>query len=277
MGQGQTAQVLRNLCLFVLNNSSESWEKIVAHMRHMFSVELYKPEETSRGTIDLFYSQKDVKVPLDISLSGRGFQQALLILSYLYSHEGSVLLIDEPDAHLEILRQKQIYILLRDAAKETKSQIVLTTHSEILIDEGIRNDNLTLLLGRTAENLASRKDVQDALKYYNAPHYLRARQCGHVLYLEGSTDFDILHALAKKLDHSVAKNLSHLINVYFVRDNYPEPDMDFRTGARRRRVWYYSRKALFCPAQTCIRASRPRNSGWRRKKPRRYNKSTFYR
>ena len=226
LGQGQTAQVLRNLCLFVLNDSSESWGKIVDHIRHMFSVELHKPAETPQGTIDLFYNQKDVRVPLDISLSGRGFQQALLVLSYLYSHEGSVLLIDEPDAHLEILRQKQIYILLRDAAKETKSQIVLTTHSEILIDEGIRNDNLTLLLGRGSENLADKKDVQDALKYYNAPHYLRARQCGHVLYLEGNTDFDILHALAKKLDHPVAQSWGQPINLYFVRDNYPELDMD---------------------------------------------------
>ena len=226
MGPKQTAQVLRNLCLFALNDSSKSWGKIVGHMRHMFSIELHKPAETPRGTINLFYNQKGVRVPLDISFAGQGLQQTLLVLICLYAHNRSVLLLDEPDTHLEILRQKQIYILLRDIARETESQVVLTTHSEVLIDEGLRDGNLTLLLERSSENLANKKDVQDALKYYNAPHYLRARQCGHVLYLEGNTDFHILHAFAKKLDHPAAQSWGQPINLYFVRDNYPEPDMD---------------------------------------------------
>ena len=226
LGEGQTAQVLRNLCLLVYETSPNSWEKIVQHMNHLFSVKLHPPVENPQGFIDLFYSQRGAKRKLDISLSGRGFQQTLLILSYLHLHEGSVLLIDEPDAHLEILRQKQIFILLRSVAEETRSQIVLTTHSEILIDEGLRNGNLTLLQGQVVENLATKKGVLDALKYYNTPHYLRARQCGHVLYLEGNTDRDILHALANRLNHPVAENLNYLVNVYFVKDNYPEPDID---------------------------------------------------
>ncbi len=39
---------------------------------------------------------------LDLSSSGRGLQQTLLILAYLYANPGAVLLFDEPDAHLEI-------------------------------------------------------------------------------------------------------------------------------------------------------------------------------
>ena len=244
LGQGQTAQVLRNLCLLVYEDSPEAWEKIVGHMWHMFSIKLRKPEENSRGFIDLLYNQTGVKVPLDISLSGRGFQQTLLILSYLYSHNRSVLLIDEPDAHLEILRQRQIYILLRDVAEENESQVVLVTHSETLMDEGLHNGNLTLLLGSNSENLADKKDVQEALKYYSTQHYLRARQCGHVLYLEGRTDFYILHALAEKLGHRVVEyfdilhdfvkkpdplveqNHDQRINLYLFKDKYPETNMD---------------------------------------------------
>ena len=224
--KGQTAQVLRNICLSVHENLPEAWKKIVDQMQRLFSIELYQPLKNSRKTIDLLYKQNGITVPLDISFAGQGLQQTLLILICLYSYNRAIFLIDEPDTHLEILRQKQIYILLRDIAKEAESQVVLTTHSETLIDEGLRDGNLTLLLERSSENLADKKDVQDALKYYNAPHYLRARRCGHILYLEGNTDFDILHAFAKKLDHPVAQNWSQLTNLYFVRDNYPEPDMD---------------------------------------------------
>ena len=34
----------------------------------------------------------------------------LLLFAYLYSHRRSVVLIDEPDARLEILHQKQVYV-----------------------------------------------------------------------------------------------------------------------------------------------------------------------
>ena len=222
----QTAQVFRNICLLIYKKEPEVWEKIVDKMHYLFSVEIHHPLKNSRGTVDLLYKQNGATVPLDISFSGQGFQQVLLILTCLYSNSRNVLLIDEPDTHLEILRQKQIYTLLRNIANKTESQIVLTTHSETLIDEGLHDGNLTLLLGQRSENLADKKDVQNALKYYNAPHYLRARRCGHILYLEGNTDFDILHELAKKLNHPVAQSWSQLINLYFVRDNNPEPDMD---------------------------------------------------
>lgn len=47
-------------------------------------------------------------VQLDLSASGRGQQQTLLLLAHMTANPGSVLLLDEPDAHLEILRQRQI-------------------------------------------------------------------------------------------------------------------------------------------------------------------------
>ena len=127
LGQGQTAQVLRNLCLMVHRRAATDWQEIVDLIERLFNVRLDTPVENARGSIDLFYRQNNVTVPLDIASAGRGLQQMLLILSYLYSHQGSVLLIDEPDAHLEILRQKQVYVLLREVAAANRSQVVLAT------------------------------------------------------------------------------------------------------------------------------------------------------
>ena len=44
---------------------------------------------------------------LDLSSSGRGLQQTRLVLAYMDANPGSVILLDEPDAHFEILHQRQ--------------------------------------------------------------------------------------------------------------------------------------------------------------------------
>ena len=141
----RTAQVLRNLCLLAHSNPPQDWEEITRLMKRLFAVDLGQPAKTSRGSIELHYRQKGINEPLDVALSGRGFQQMLLIFAYLFSHKGSVLLIDEPDAHLEILRQKQVYLLLREIATKNHSQVILVTHSEVILDEAL-DRNLTLLL-----------------------------------------------------------------------------------------------------------------------------------
>ncbi len=225
LGQGQTAQVLRNLCLIVYRQNPEDWNRTADLIRRLFSVSIGNPQETTRGGIDLFYRQNNVKERLDVALAGRGLQQMLLIFAYLYSHHRSVLLIDEPDAHLEILRQKQVYVLLREIAAENESQVVLVTHSEVILHEALDN-SLTLLLGGQADDLAAKTDIRNALKHYGAEHYVRARQRGYVLYVEGGTDLDILRALAHRLGHPVADDWDERINVYCVQDNFPDSGLD---------------------------------------------------
>lgn len=225
LGQGQTAQVLRNLCLMVAKDTPNDWVSIVKLMKRLFSIELGLPKETSRGAIELHYRQPNVKEELDVSLSGRGLQQMLLIFAYLYSHKGSVLLIDEPDAHLEILRQKQVYVLLRDIATENKTQVVMVTHSEVILDEAL-DRNLTLLLDGKADDLAAKKEIRNTLKHFGAEHYVKARERGYVLYVEGGTDLDMLRALAERTQHAVANHWDERVNAFYVQDNYAEQSLD---------------------------------------------------
>lgn len=149
----------------------------------------------------------------------------LLIFAHLYSHKGSVLLIDEPDAHLEILRQRQVYVLLRDIAHRNGCQVVMVTHSEVVLRDALET-NLTLIIGGEAENLAKKTDITNALKHFGAEHYVKARETGHVLYVEGSTDVDMLHAFASRLKHPVTAALDDgaRLNVYYLQDNYPEAE-----------------------------------------------------
>jgi energy-coupling factor transporter ATP-binding protein EcfA2 len=225
LGQGQTAQVLRNLCLMVAKDTPDDWSRIVALMQRLFNVKLDTPQETSRGAIEMRYKQPGVREALDVSSSGRGFQQMLLIFAYLYSHKGSVLLVDEPDAHLEILRQKQVYVLLRDIASENQSQVVMVTHSEVILDEAL-DKNLTLLMDGKADDLARKPEIRNSLKHFGADHYIKARERGYVLYVEGGTDVDMLRALAKRLNHPVFDVWDERINSFYVQNNYPDTSLE---------------------------------------------------
>lgn len=224
LGQGRTADVLRNLCLMVAKSSMDDWKCVAALMQRLFNIRLGQPRETTRGSITLHYQQPGVKEQLDISSAGRGMLQMLLVFAYLYAHKGSVLLVDEPDAHLEILRQKQVYVLLRDIASENGSQVVMVTHSEVILDEAL-DTNLTLLLEGRADDLAKKQDIRNSLKHFGAEHYVKARTRGYVLYVEGGTDVDMLRGFAEKLEHPVAGIWDERINSFYVQNNYPNQDM----------------------------------------------------
>ncbi len=225
MGRGSTAEVLRNICLQVLEQAAGDWQEISELMHRLFHVRLGKPQENEKGGVDLAYAQDGTTGEMDLGLSGRGFQQMLLIFSHLYLHKGSVLLIDEPDAHLEILRQQQVYVLLRDIAHRNGCQVVMVTHSEVVLREAL-DTNLTLILGGQAENLATKTNITNALRHFGAEHYVKARETGHVFYVEGGTDVDLLRAFARKLEHPVTAALDDgaRLNVYYLQDNFPGPE-----------------------------------------------------
>lgn len=228
LGQGQTAQVLRNLCYRVVESDGKDWASISHLIDKLFGVRLDPPHlDEKRGELVVRYRQPDTEADMDIALAGRGFQQMLLILAYLYLNKGSVLLIDEPDAHLEVLRQKQAYEILKDVAAQNHSQVVVATHSEVLLDDAIET-NLTLLINGTAADLATMQDVRSALRTFGVEHYYKARVCPRILYVEGSTDFDTLKALALKLGHPAHPVLTGRINYYYTRNIVPSDTLDNR-------------------------------------------------
>ncbi|MFQ5617306.1 MAG: AAA family ATPase, partial [Anaerolineales bacterium] len=140
-------------------------------------------------------------IDLDLSSSGRGFQQTLLLLAHLAVNPGTVLLLDEPDAHLEILRQRQIYQVLTDAAAEQGSQIIITSHSEVILNEAADRDTVVAFLGKPHRIDDRGSQLLKSLKDTGHEQYYQAEQTGWVLYLEGATDLAILRAFARRLQH----------------------------------------------------------------------------
>ena len=138
---------------------------------------------------------------LDLSSSGRGLQQTLLLLAYIAAHPGSILLLDEPDAHLEILRQRQIYQGLTELAREHNSQIIAASHSEVILNEAADRDIVIAFLGKPHRIDGRGSQVLKSLRTIGFEQYYQAEQQGWVLYLEGATDLAILREFAEKLSH----------------------------------------------------------------------------
>ena len=203
LGEGQTAQVLRNLCFQIhsQSDSASNWETLVADIRRLFGVELLPPTYIGeRGEITMAYKEP-AGTRLDLSSSGRGLQQTLLLLAHLYTNPRTVLLLDEPDAHLEILRQRQIYKLLTDVADKRGSQVIAASHSEVVLNEAADRDVVIAFVGRPHRVDNRGSQVLKALRDFGFEQYYQAEQAGWVLYLEGSTDLAILQAFARTLDH----------------------------------------------------------------------------
>src|SRR2546428_9702982 len=114
---------------------------------------------------------------------------------------GGVLLLDEPDAHLEILRQRQIYQLLTETAARTGSQILAASHSEVVLNEAADRDVVIAFVGKPHRIDNRNSQVLKALRDIGFDHYYLAEEKGWVLYLENSTDLAILQSFAKTLAH----------------------------------------------------------------------------
>jgi ABC-type transport system involved in cytochrome c biogenesis ATPase subunit len=204
IGEGRTAEVLRNLCWKSLQSNEPQWRAIVERMQRLFGVRLLDPEYiAARGEIVMSFRTRG-GTELDLSASGRGQQQTLLLLAHMAANPGSVMLLDEPDAHLEVLRQRQMYNELTSAATETGSQIIAASHSEVVLEEAADRDMVVAFVGEPHRIDDRGSQVAKSLKSIGFESYLQAEITGWVLYMEGSTDLAILAAFASLLEHPAA-------------------------------------------------------------------------
>jgi len=127
-----------------------------------------------------------------------------------------VLLLDEPDAHLEILRQRQIYQVIIDVARANGNQVIAASHSEILLNEAAGRDVVVAFVGKPHRIDDRGSQVLKALREIGFEHYYQAEQRGWVLYLEGSTDLAILRAFAEKVGHEEAMKVLERPFVHYV-------------------------------------------------------------
>jgi hypothetical protein len=255
IGQGQTAQVLRNLCYqvygeleavaqetFQLKESrpqygerkaefagSPEWKDLTRYIGRLFGVTLLPPRYIKERSELVMAYEEPSGTKLDLSSAGRGLHQTLLLLAYLYANPQTVLLLDEPDAHLEVLRQRQIYQLLIELAERQDSQVIAASHSEVVLNEAADRDIVIAFVGKPHRIDGRGSQVLKALTDLGFEQYYQAEQTGWALYVEGATDLAILKAFAATLEHPAAQLLDRVF-VHYVSTNLPQRARDHFWG-----------------------------------------------
>ena len=210
IGRGRPGDILRNLLLEV-HSGGEFWGELVADMQDLFRVTLLPPEyDAGLPFIRCEYLAGLPASPrgrngltrYDIASAGSGLHQALLLMAYFYARKATVLLLDEPDAHLHVILQRQVYERLRSVAVKRSCQLVVATHSEVLL-QATPPTRVISFLGRPHRLVREdeRDQVREAMGRLTTLDLLLAEQGRAVLYCEGQSDFDILHVWAKRLNH----------------------------------------------------------------------------
>ncbi len=234
IGEGKTADVIRNISYQLLNpereidrvsdeSTDERWGHIVEILNDKFGIQINQPTyNPENGLLEMTYKENGFEY--DLSSAGRGFQQTLLLLCFLYSNPNKVILMDEPDAHLEVLRQKEIYDLICEVTRKLNSQLIIASHSEIVLNEAAsREDEIVAVIENKAIILNDKnviKKFKKALTDLGWDKYYLAKLKKHCIYLEGSTDLLNLKAFAKLLDHPSAQLIEEA-NIDFVENNLP--------------------------------------------------------
>lgn len=206
LGLGRPGEMLRNL--LVEAHQTVAWDALQASIHRLFGYRLIPPNATGAHIV-AEYEMSNSGPRLDIASAGSGFQQVLMLLTMLNTRPGAALLLDEPDAHLHVILQDAIYGELRSTAARTRAQLLVATHSEVIINS-VEPRELCVLLDRPRmiADLAERKTLVEALRVLSNDDIMLALQAPGVLYLEGHTDLEILRAFARVLGHPAAALLT---------------------------------------------------------------------
>ncbi len=200
LGKRKPGDILRNL-LVSAHETQDAWGDLQQSVGRLFGYELAPPNSQGPHII-AEYRVTGSPVTFDIASAGSGFQQVLMLLAFLFTRHGSVLLLDEPDAHLHVILQDAIYGELRAVAARWGSQLIVATHSEVVINS-VAPDELYVLLNepRRLSTIAERKILVNALRVLPQTDITLACETPGIIYVEGHTDLSLLREWARILNH----------------------------------------------------------------------------
>lgn len=207
LGQARPGEVLRNL-LVEASLSDSAWPALAGAIQRLFGYELLVPD-AGGAHILAEYRQRAGGPRFDVASAGSGFQQVLMLLTFLHTRPAAVLLLDEPDAHLHVILQDAIYGELRAAAAARRSQLVIATHSEVIVNAVDPSELFVVLNGpRALADTEEKRRLISSLGVLSNEDVMLAGAAPGVLYLEDYTDLLILREWARVLDHRAAELLT---------------------------------------------------------------------
>lgn len=207
LARAQSGSVLRNL-LHRLSQDSERWNRLQNEIRECFGYELFRPSP-SGAEVYVYYRHDEQSVALELGSAASGFLQVLLLHAALLNGHATLALVDEPDAHLHVWLQERVLRSLGESARVSASQLIVTTHSEAIL-RVVEPQHLCVLVGGKQRMVSGRREqrtVREAVAKLSNSDVTKALMAPGILYLEGSTDLNILRSWARQLSHRASSFL----------------------------------------------------------------------
>jgi len=205
LARAKGGRILRNL-LWRVSKDDRKWEILQKEIGSFFGYELGIPSAGEHISVGYRHSNKGKYY--DLNNAASGFLQTLLVFAALLNKPSQVILVDEPDAHLHVLLQGKMYESLRRLARENKSQLIVATHSERLINM-VEPKHLCALLNEPIilADKSQRDVLEQSMSVLEQVDLVLALSEPGILYVEGYTDIAILLAWAEVLDHPLREFL----------------------------------------------------------------------
>jgi ABC-type cobalamin/Fe3+-siderophores transport system ATPase subunit len=201
---GRHNEVLRNLLVALQTERPERFDLLQRILSERFHGRL--TGVTFDEALDQFVSAEyfdNSGARHDLYSAGAGFIQVVQLLAFILTRDGSVVLLDEPDAHLHSSLQRVVVEILDEIAENQSFQIVLATHSKEIINFVDPTRLVFIESGTTQASPVSAAVTPvtilrslGAIDNIDAFALVRNRRC---LFVEGPTDATILGRFAATL------------------------------------------------------------------------------
>lgn len=164
---GRASEIIRNLLLDTKEAEPENYDRLIKRLKKDFGFKIDEVsfDETNDINVHAYYDENinDVDVSFDFCASGSGMMQVLQILTSIYRYcpnSSTVVLLDEPDAHLHSNMQVALFYSLREIQKELGIQIIISTHSTAIIKAANPTEIIPISNAPNIEPLALNEEVE---------------------------------------------------------------------------------------------------------------------
>ncbi|CAN0621522.1 AAA ATPase-like protein [Burkholderia multivorans] len=200
---------------------SDAWEILLKTIQSTFATEIkvvpfneryhsYLRVECVKGEFKEGTFKKFPKYnSRDLMVEGSGFLQWLSVYALSLSPDVDVILLDEPDAHLNATLQKELVVALRKTTEATGKQVLMATHSPELI-RFYDYDKILAVANRKAQYLdepGGKVKVLGGIGTIHTPTLHALMESKRMLILEAESDARFLAILAERAQIAWPKNV----------------------------------------------------------------------
>ncbi len=166
--------------------------------------------------IDAFYNispKEGNKKKFDISTLGMGTLQFIQVFAQILADNATLILLDEPDAHLHAELQSKIIDTIQKLTKDTQTKFIISTHSTNIINRINPNQTLTFNDQGELKYLDNNNDLVKLVEYLgvSSEEILGVSIGSRVVFVEGDDDLERIKLLYTNYKGEEFKNNFNMV------------------------------------------------------------------